>query len=160
MNKLFTLISATLIMTSCTKPTEATKELPIVEMVATHAFDTKTQITALTFIPNNVAPWLGRIIMLDENQHLFSTDIEGRTPLAVNSKTYTDIAGLFRKNAAGVFLAIGENGKLEAFIQSDDAGNFKSLPISGTGINTANVLQIFRAYRWHNKTTLYRWKCN
>lgn len=137
MNKFFPLISAALIMTSCTKAAESPKQLPIVEMVATHAIDTKTQITALTFIPNNVAPWLGRIIMLDENEHLFSTDIEGRTPLAVNPKTYTGIAGLFRENAAGVFLAIGANGKLEAFIQSDDAGNFMSLPISGTGINTS-----------------------
>lgn len=132
------LIAAIAIFSACADQTSTEpKNLPIVEMVATHAFDTKTQISSLTFIPNNVAPWLGRIIMLDENQHLFSTDIEGRTPLVINPQAYKDVAGLFRKNAAGVFLAVNENNTLEAFVQSDDAGNFTSLPVSGTGIKTA-----------------------
>ena len=108
---------------------------PTLEIVATHAIDTKSQITALTFVPNNVAPWLGRIILLDQDQHVFSTDIEGRSPLVITPKQYTDIAGIARENAAGIFFALTSEGKLEAFIQSDNAGNYMPISISGTAMD-------------------------
>ena len=72
--------------------------------------------------------------MRTESGQLHSTDIEGRTPLKIGTHSYVDTFGIFRKNAAGVFLAINENNHLEAFIQSDNAGNFKPMTYSGTGL--------------------------
>ncbi len=131
-----TIVLSTIILLACAdKVVVEPVVIPTIELVATHAIDTPTQISSLTFVPNNVAPWLGRIILLDNQQRLLSTDIEGRTPLEVNAKSYIDIEGVYRENQVGVFLALTTNGTLEAFIQSDDAGNYTSLPISGTGVN-------------------------
>lgn len=116
------------------RPETNIETLPSIEMVSTHAIDTKTQIKALTFVPNNVAPWLGRIILLDENNHLFSTDIEGRSPLVISPKEYRDIIGLTRSNVAGVFLTISTDNNIEAFIQSDDAGNYALLSINSPAL--------------------------
>ncbi len=139
MNKLIAIICALGswgALSACTNKTSLdTESQTVVEMVATHAIDTNDQITSLTFIPNNVAPWLGRIILRTESGKLHATDIEGRTPLKIGTHSYLDTFGIFRKNAAGVFLAINESNHLEAFIQSDDAGNFKSMTYSGTGLN-------------------------
>lgn len=109
-----------------------------VEIVATHAFDTQTQIETLAFVPNNVAPWLGRLILLDTSGHIFSTDIEGRTPLEINSNVYRDIFGLSLDNAAGVFLAVNDRSSLEAFIESDDNGGFSPMTYSGSPLKAAS----------------------
>jgi len=112
-----------------------TKELPAIDIVATHAIDLDISVAQLTFVPNSTAPWLGRIILLDEAGHLHSTDIEGRDPKPVGSGKYIDIFGLARKNESGVFLAITENNKIEAFIETDDTGNFSPMIYSGENID-------------------------
>lgn len=121
---------STLQACSADNPMNMDTAIPVT-MVATHAFDTDTQITSVAFVPNNVAPWLGRLILLDDAGHLFSTDIEGRTAIALAPKKYLDIFGLSLDNAAGVFLAINNNNDLEAFLESDDKGNFTPMAYSG-----------------------------
>lgn len=114
-----------------------TKDIPTIEMVATHAIDLDFPVSQLTFVPNSVAPWLGRIILLGEDGHLFSTDIEGRDPKPVGSGKFIDIFGLAREAAPGVFLAINTENKIEAFIESSDDGDFS--PMIYAGEDLANV---------------------
>ena len=111
-----------------------TKELPTIEMVSTHAIDLDISVSKLTFVPNSTAAWLGRIILLDDAGHLYSTDIEGRAPKPVGTGKYLDILGLVREAASGVFLAITDDNKIEAFIESDDIGNFSQMIYSGAEI--------------------------
>lgn len=115
-----------------------TKELPTIDMVATHAIDLDISVSQLTFVPNSTAPWLGRIILLADEGRLYSTDIEGRDPKPVGSGKYIDIFGLARENEAGVFLAITENNKIEAFIETDNDGNFSPMIYSGESIDALN----------------------
>lgn len=142
--KKLTLLFTAAILTSgvvaCSdKPTDTTSvikatELPVIDMVATHAIDLDISVSQLTFVPNSAAPWLGRIILLDDTGHLYSTDIEGRDPKPVGSNKYIDIFGLAREAAPGVFLAITDGNKIEAFIESDDEGNFSPMIYSGESI--------------------------
>jgi hypothetical protein len=115
-----------------------TKEVPTIDMVATHDIALDISVSQLTFVPNSVAPWLGRIIVLDDNGRLYSTDIEGRDPKPIShsgsSSKYIDIFGLAREAAPGVFLAITEDNKIEAFIEADDIGNFSPMIYSGEKI--------------------------
>ena len=112
-----------------------TQDLPTIDMVATHAIDLDMSVAQLTFVPNSVAPWLGRIILLDDNGRLYSTDIEGREPKPVGSGKYIDIFGLAREAAPGVFLAINTDNHIEAFIESDNDGNFSPMIYSGEDID-------------------------
>ncbi len=112
-----------------------TTELSTIDMVATHAIDLDISVAQLSFVPNSAAPWLGRIILLDDAEHLYSTDIEGRDPKPVGNSKYIDIFGLAREAAPGVFLAITEDNKIEAFIESDDEGNFKPMIYAGKSID-------------------------
>ena len=111
-----------------------TKDFHIIDMVATHAVDLDISVAQLTFVPNSVAPWLGRIILLDDNGRLYSTDIEGRAPKLVGTGKYIDIFGLAREAAPGVFLAINIDNQIEAFIESDNDGNFSPMIYSGEGL--------------------------
>ena len=111
------------------------KDIVTIDMVATSSIDTEVPVAQLTFVPNSVAPWLGRIILLDETGHLYSTDINGHTPKPVGTGTYIDIFGLARDKAAGVFLAITKDNKIQAFIESDDDGNFSPMIYSGEDID-------------------------
>jgi len=117
-----------------TPATLETRELPTIDMVATHDIALDISVSQLTFVPNSVAPWLGRIILLDDAGHLYSTDIEGRAPKPVGSGKYIDIFGLAREAAPGVFLGITDSNKIEAFIESDDFGNFSQMIYSGADV--------------------------
>ncbi len=131
-------IGVFLALTSCNREiTKPIEDLPAIDMVATHDFKTDMPVARLAFVPNNVAPWLGRIIMLSQDGKLYSTDIEGREPKPVGGGTYTDIFGLKRKNAPGVFLAITTDGGIEAFLETDDEGNFSQMIYSGEDMSAA-----------------------
>lgn len=131
-------ISALTLLTACSgsKNPDMSTVIPV-ELVATHAFDTQTPIKSITFVPNNVAPWLGRLILLDTTGHLFSTDIEGQRAIALAPKKYIDIFGLSRDNAAGVVLAINGNNEIEAFLETDDEGGFSPMAYSGIPFKAA-----------------------
>ena len=123
-------------LTSCNRDiTTPIEELSVIDMVATHDFETDMPISRLAFVPNNVAPWLGRVILLSEGGKLYSTDIEGRDPKPVGSSVYTDIFGLKRDNAPGVFLAINADGGIEAFLEADDEGNFSQMIYLGENLS-------------------------
>lgn len=111
---------------------EDLSKVPILEINATHAISIEQSARGLSFVPNNVAPWLGRLILENSDLSLSSTDIEGRTPQKVSEREYKQTFGLARENESGVFLALNQNtNKLEAFIEADDQGNFIPLSYSG-----------------------------
>ncbi len=116
-------------------PVNAAKTPATIDMVATHDIPLDISIAQLIFVPNSLAPWLGRIILLDDAGHLYSTDIEGRDPKRVGNGKFIDMVGLAREAEPGVFLAITGNNKIEAFIESDDIGNFSPMFYSGEPID-------------------------
>ncbi|MEE9272741.1 MAG: hypothetical protein V3U57_05690 [Robiginitomaculum sp.] len=132
-------LALNILIISCSK-TKQEAPVPVnsaitVDITATHAIELAYPIKALTFLSNDTAPWLGQVIVLTEKGKLYSTGIEGNVVKAIGSRKYKDIFGLSRKNSAGVFLAITDNNTLEAFIESDDNGNFSAMTISGNAKN-------------------------
>ncbi len=124
----------TLGLAACSGDKAKTGDFTVVELVATHAFDTKQPVSALTFVPNDAAPWLGRIILMTDTGQLLSTDIEGTAFVPVTKQKYKEVYGLNRKKSAGLFIAINEAGSLEAFIESDDEGGFSAMTYSGNSL--------------------------
>jgi len=97
---------------------------------ATTDLQAPSPIMTATFVPNNVATWLGHIILLDKAGTLHrATTNSSKTDIVTLGK-YQDIIGLVRENAAGVFLGLDKNGHIKAFIEADDEGNFKPMAIS------------------------------
>ncbi len=133
---IITAITLTMVLTSCSRDaTIEPEDLPVIDLVATHDFETQVPIARLTFAPNSAAPWLGRVILLSENGKLYSTDIEGRAPKPVGNSHYIDVFGLTRDTAPGVFLAINQEYGIEAFIEADDEGNFSPMIYVGETIS-------------------------
>lgn len=107
--------------------------LPAYSLRATGDLRLPEPMTMATYVPNHVAAWAGHILLLSESGAVWRTSSEGETPKSIAPGPYVDIYGLSRPNKAGLFLALGEGGKLSAFIEADDEGNFKSLPVSYGG---------------------------
>lgn len=130
---IFPLMALALIACSNDGTKISTDDIPAIEIVATHAIETETPITHLTFVPNDIAAWLGRVILIDKDNAVFSTDIEGRNPDKTGTQKYSDVTGVNRSQSAGVFLAINKsNNNLEAFVESNDEGQFSPLAYSGS----------------------------
>lgn len=115
---------------SACKPAEsAQSEARILK--ATHAFDTSALIKAAAFSPNDVASWLGAVAMVSEDGDLLVTNIEGKRPKALSGGPYSDVIGTTRTGEPALFLALTQAGDIRAFIEADNDGNFKAIPISG-----------------------------
>lgn len=133
---IITVIALAIVLTACNRNiTLAPEDLPVIDLVATHDFEIDIPVARLTFVPNSAAPWLGRVMLLSEDGKIYSTDIEGRDPKPVGRGKYIDIFGLARENAQGVFLAINKNNGIEAFIESDNDGNFSPMIYVGETIS-------------------------
>ncbi len=110
--------------------------LPVIDMVLTDEFTAPVPVKDLAFVPNAI-PWVGRIILLGENGTLLSTNIDGYAPKPVGAGPYLDLIGLDSFEGAGVFLALDKNGQTNAFVESDDTGNFKPLALEGMPLPVA-----------------------
>ena len=135
--RLFTTSVIALVLTACGNP-QTKSESPAtpadINVRATSDLEAPNTIIAATFVPNSVASWFGHIIMIDEKGRLHRSTTDSKVRL-VDSGKYKSILGLARIKQAGVFLAITQKGALKAFIEADDDGNFKNLPISiGDGL--------------------------
>ena len=139
----YTAIMSALLLTACSNNSGKIQDLSDItalEITATHAIAIDESASGLSFVPNNVAPWLGRLILQNTDGSLSSTDIEGRATQSISNIKYSDIFGLARENASGVFLAINsENNSLDAFIESDDQGNFAPLSYSGNTLKSQTI---------------------
>ena len=131
--RLLTTSIAALILTACGNPQTKNKAAPTapadINVRATSDLQAPDTIIGATFVPNSVASWFGHIIMIDEKGRLHRSTTDSEVRL-VDSGKYKSVLGLARIKQAGVFLAITQKGVLKAFIEADDEGNFKGLPIS------------------------------
>jgi len=99
---------------------------------ATTASDIPTHIKAATFVPNLIASWFSQIIMVDIDGNLHRAVTSGFKSQAVIKGDYIDVFGFSRREAAGLFLALTRSGDIEAFVESDDDGNFKRVALSSS----------------------------
>lgn len=118
---------------------------------ATHAVDLEIKTNQLTFVPNETAPWLGRIIGFGAHKDAISMDIENRNNTKLKLAKPRSALGLSFKNNPGVFLLVDQNGALHTYIESDDKGNFVEI-ISSAAPNdirrfcltdTSNAARVF-----------------
>lgn len=132
--RFYILLGAILALSACQSEGGKKKSqanIPAADIVvrATSELNAPTSIIATTFVPNSVASWLGHIIMIDKNGNLHRSTSDSQVSL-IDKGDYSSVIGLARIKQPGVFLAVTESGSLKAFIESDDEGNFKALPIS------------------------------
>jgi len=97
---------------------------------ATSDIQTPSPIKAATFVPNSVATWLGHIVLLDGKGTLHRATTDSANTDIVALGKYSDVIGLAREMASGVFLALTPQGQIKAFVQSDDEGNFSPMAVS------------------------------
>jgi hypothetical protein len=102
---------------------------------ATSDIQTPLPIKAASFVPNNVATWLGHIILLDEKGVLHRATTESAKTDVVAIGKYVDVVGFGRENKSGVFLALTPQGQVKAFVQIDDEGNFGPMAVSVSNLN-------------------------
>lgn len=102
---------------------------PDISVAATSAFYTDTIIKDVTFVPNDVASWLGKAILLDRDGALYRTSIASPKTELIAKGPYTDIVGFDRPGEAGVFLATKPDNTLHLFIEADDEGSFKRVDV-------------------------------
>lgn len=128
----FTVLTA--ILTACGSPqieSADSKSSSAADIIvrATSDLEAPASIVEVTFVPNSVATWLGHIIMIDKNADLYRSTTDSKVKL-IDEGDYKSVFGIARVKQPGVFLAVTKSGSLKAFIESDDDGNFKALPIS------------------------------
>lgn len=132
--RFYILLGAILALSACQNEGVKKKSqanIPAADIVvrATSELNAPASIITATFVPNSVASWLGHIIMIDKNGNLHRSTSDSKVSL-IDKGNYSSVIGLARIKQPGVFLAVTESGSLKAFIESDDEGNFKALPIS------------------------------
>jgi len=134
--QIFVLFCLALCLGGCGPNTDTTPSSPDfgqttdITLEATTDFETPAKIIRASFVPNLTASWVSQIIMVDENGDLHRTVTSGLKSQPLQKGTYIDVFGVTRKQAAGAFLALKDDGSVDAFIEIDDAGNFKPIPLS------------------------------
>lgn len=132
--RLITFAAIAAILTACGNPQTkgaAKSNLPAADITvnSTSELSAPAPIILATFVPNSVASWLGHIIMIDEDGNLHRSTTDSQTHL-IEKGNFTSAIGLGRIKKPGVFLAVNKKGTLKAFIEADNDGNFKLIPVS------------------------------
>ncbi len=123
------------LLANCTQQADFDESsLSSIDLRATHAFEIQDDAQELAYIANDVAPWLGRIIIRTQAGALLSTDIEGRAFQSVAKSGFTHIVEVPRIGAPGIFLASTENASLVAFVESGNKGGFSQMLYSGEAL--------------------------
>lgn len=128
----YILLGAILALSACqNKPANENEAYTQADIVvrATSELSAPAPIIQATFVPNSVASWLGHIIMIDADGNLHRATTDSQVNL-IDKGDYRSVIGLARIKQPGVFLAITKTGSLKAYIEADDDGNFKALPVS------------------------------
>lgn len=101
-----------------------------IQVSATTDFENPGHIVAATFVPNLVAGWATQLVLMNEDGALSRTQMDRPAPQIFAPGPYKDIQGYGRNMAAGVLIALTEDGSIGAFIEVSDKGDFKALPVS------------------------------
>ena len=103
---------------------------PDFKISVTTDFESPTRISKAVFLPNLIAGWASQIVTIDTDGALLRTQMGTLKPVEFETGPYIDIHGLGRKGEPGVLLALTDDNRLQAFIESSDAGDFTRIPVS------------------------------
>ncbi len=103
---------------------------PDFKIRATTDFESPTRISKSVFMPNLIAGWASQIILLDIDGALLRTQMGTLNPIQFETGPYIDLHGLGRKGEPGLLLALTDENRLQAFIESSDDGDFTRIPVS------------------------------
>ena len=126
------LLTASLSLSACQtgeKPAAVSTQPPAASITVTADINTGIRTKHITVIPNDVAPWLSQIILLDTSGDLYRTALDSGKAKPLNAKA-KDAIGLMRRKAPGVLLTLSDGGTLSAFIESNDEGDLSPLAVS------------------------------
>ncbi len=123
-------LSLALSLAACGKK-DATAPLPegTIGLRVTAAIDTGVNASRITVIPNDVAPWMSQILLL-EGGKVSRTSVDGGKAQAVNAGNIKDMIGLMRKGQSGTALTLTADGTLTALIEKDDEGRLGRMNVS------------------------------
>lgn len=120
-------VAVAIILTSCQNTIDSTNNPKIFEVSSTSEIYTTEPIDKITFVPNNVATWLGHLIMIDTTGSIFRANASDREAKLVSAGRYKDVIGTSLKNKSGLFFTINNQGVIEAFIETTNSGDFTFL---------------------------------
>ena len=130
-------------LTAC-KQTNAPSPLieaePVASLTVTADINAGIRTQKITIIPNDIAPWLSQIILIDEEGELYQTALDSgeANSLGMNAK---DAIGLMRRKAPGVLLTLSETNTLSALIETSDEGDLSSITVSAPDLSLASFCQ-------------------
>ncbi len=123
-------LSLSLSLTACgKKDTKLALPEGTTGLRVTAAIDTGVNASRITVIPNDVAPWMSQILLL-EGGKVTRTSVDGGKAQAVNAGNIKDMIGLMRKGQSGTALTLTTDGKLTALIEKDDEGRLGRMNVS------------------------------
>lgn len=103
---------------------------PTLSVRATTDIKTLAPVTDVTYLPNTGVAWLSQIILLDGQGRLERVRIDDLSTVTAHEGSFKDITAITRQGAPGVFFALDMSGRIKAFIENDDEGNFRQIPTS------------------------------
>lgn len=127
LTKYIKLVTVAIILTSCQNTIDSTKNPKILDVSSTSEIYTTEPIDKISFVPNNVASWLGHLIMIDTKGSIFRASTSDRIAKLVSAGSYMDVIGTALKNKSGLFFTINNQGVIEAFIETTNSGDFTFL---------------------------------
>ncbi|HFE38341.1 MAG TPA: hypothetical protein ENK06_08000 [Gammaproteobacteria bacterium] len=144
----YAMVLALLMGTSCA---ESEQQIPLPPIItsktldATHAVTLETKAVELVFIPNEVAPWLGRIVYTSTGGSAISMDIENRNISMFKLGVTKSLLGLSFHKQPGVFLSLNQNNQVESLLESGDHGQFVTIISSGAPVHAVSFCQVAKA---------------
>ena len=88
-------------------------------------------VKAIAIVPNNVAPWVSSLFLIDDDNKLHRGAIDAGAFDNV-AKDIAGIAPLARNNDAGIALAHTHTGEVKAFLEINDDSDYRAMPLSET----------------------------
>ena len=143
--KYIALITLTLTVTACSQPSDtvethgATQVDHVISVNMTYDRPMPHDATAITAVPNNVAPWVSSLFILDEEGQLLRGGLETGDfkPIASNIQ---EIKPLARKNASGIIMARTADS-IAAYIEINEEGDYKDIPFVKTPQNISGFCE-------------------
>ena len=125
--KYIKIIITAIFLASCQNTMDTTKTQKLLEVSSTSEIYSTKPIEEISFVPNNVASWLGHLIMIDKTGSILRANASDRTTKLVATGSYKDVIGTSLKNKSGLFFAINNQGVIEAFTETTNSGDFTFL---------------------------------
>ena len=126
-NKYIKIITIAMFLASCQFAVDRNKNQKKLDISSTSEILTNAPISEVTFVPNNIATWLGHLIMIDKTGSIIRASTSDRTAKLITEDSYIDVIGTALNNQSGVFFAINNQGVIVSFIEITNAGDFAPL---------------------------------